>query len=91
MADMRASSASLPPINVVAPWHNRDIPTKKWRCLCGKVLPIVQTPESKAFSIQCSGTHHTDGVWYGKVVAEFFQGSVSSITSLLRTLIHADK
>ena len=59
MADIRASP-SLPPMNVAAGWCNRDIRTKKWQCPCGKVLPILQNPESKAFSIHCSGTQHTD-------------------------------
>ena len=45
MAGMRASPPSLPPISVAAGWRNRDSPTKKWQCPCGKVLPIVQTPQ----------------------------------------------
>ena len=90
MADMRASPP-LPPIIVAAGWRNRDIPTKKWQCPCGKVLPIVQNPESKAFSIHCSGTQHTDWVRYGKVVPEFFQGSISADTPLLSMLIRVDK
>ena len=91
MADMRASPPSLPPINVAAGWRNRDIPTKKWQCPYGKILPIVQTPKSQAFSIHCSGTQHTDSVRYGKVVPEFFQGSVGSETPLLSMLIRVDK
>ena len=91
MADMRASPPSLPPINVAAGWRNRDIPTKKWQCPCGKVLPIVQNPESKVFGIHCSGTQHTAWVRYGKVVPEFFQGSVSSDTPLLSMVIRVDK
>ena len=90
MADMRASPP-LPPITVAAGWRNRDIPTKNWQCPCGKVLPIVQNPESKAFSIHCSGTQHTDWVRYGKVVPEFFQGSISADTPLLSMLIRVDK
>ena len=91
MADMRAPPPSLPPMNFAAAWRNRDIPTKKWRCLCGKVLPIAKTPESKAFSIQCSGTWPNDWVRYGKVVADFFQGSVGAHTPLLSMLIRVDK
>ena len=90
MADMRASPP-LPPITVAARWRNRDILAKKWQCPCGKVLPIVQNPESKAFSIHCSGTQHTDWVRCGKVVLEFFQGSISADTPLLSMLIRVDK
>ena len=91
MVDMRTSPPSLPPINVAVGWRNRDIPTKKWQCRCGKVLPIVRTPQSKAFSIHCWGTQHTDWVRYGKVVPEFFQGTVSSDTPVLSMLIRVDK
>ena len=41
MADMRASPL-LAPRSVAAGWRNRDIPTEKWQCPCGQVLPIVQ-------------------------------------------------
>ena len=77
MADMRASPPSLPPINVAEGWHNCDIPTKKWHCPYGKDLPIMQSAESRALGIHCSGTQHTNWVRYGKVVLEFFQGRVS--------------
>ena len=90
MADMRASPP-LAPLSVAAGWRNRDIPTKKWQCPCGKVLPIVQNPDSKAYSVHCSGTQHTDWVRYGKVVPEFFQGSISADTPLLGMLIRVDK
>ena len=90
MADMHVSPP-LPPINVAARWRNRDIPTKKWQCPCGKVVPIVQNPESKAFSIHCSGTQHTDWVRYGKVVPEFLQGTFNAYTPLLSMLIRVDK
>ena len=91
MADMGASPPSLPPINAAAEWRKQDVPTKKWQCPCGKVVPIVQTPQSKALSIHCSGTQHTEWVRYGKVVPELFQGSVSSDTPLLSMLIRVDK
>ena len=90
MANMRASPP-LARITVAAGWRNRDIATKKWQCPCGKVLPIVQNPKSKAFSIHCSGTQHTDWVRYGKVVLEFFQGSISADSPLLSMLIRVDK
>ena len=88
--DMRASFP-LPPINVAARWRNGDIPTKKWRCPCGKVLPIVQNPDNRAFSIHCLGTQHTNWVRYGKVVPEFFHGSISSDTPLPSMMIRVDK
>ena len=91
MADMSASPPSLPCISVAAAWRNHHIPTKKWQCPCGKVLPIVHAPESKAFGIHCSATQHMDTVRHGKVVPEFFHGSVSSDTSLLSMLIRVDK
>ena len=91
MPDMRASPPPLPPINVASGWRNRNIPTKKWPCPCGKVLPMVQNSESKAFSIHCSGTQHTHWVRYSKVVPEFFQGSVRSHTPLPSMLICVDK
>ena len=91
MVHMLASPPSLPPINVVTVWRNRHIPTKKWQWPCGKVPPIVQARESKAFGIHCSVTQYTDWVRYGKVVMEFFQGSVSKVTSLLSMLIRVDK
>ena len=72
MAHMRASPPSLPAISVAAAWRNRHIPTKKWQCPCGKVVPIVLAPKSKAFGIHCSGAKHTDWVRYGKLVPEFF-------------------
>ena len=90
MADMRASPP-LAPLSVAAGWRNRDIPTKKWQCPCGKVLPIVQNPDSKAYSIHCSGSQHTDWFRYGKVVPEFFKGSISTDTPLLGMLIRKDK
>ena len=90
MADMRGSPP-LAPLTVAAGWRNRDIPTKKWQCPCGKVLPIVQNPDNKAYSIQCAGTQHTDWVRYGKVVPEFFQGSIGADTPLLGMLIRVDK
>ena len=90
MADMRASPP-LALLTVAAGWRNRDIPTKKWQCPCRKVLPIVQNPKSKAFSIHCSGTPHTNWVRYGKVVPEFFQGSINADTPLLSMLIRVDK
>ena len=43
------------------------------------------------FGIHYLGAQHTDWVRYGKVALEFFQGSVSSDTSLLNMLIHVDK
>ena len=81
----------LAPLSVAAGWRNRDIPTKKLQCPCGKVLPIVQNPDSKACSVHCSGTQHTDWVRYGKVVPESFQGSISADTPLLGMLIRVDK
>ena len=87
---MRAS-LSLPRINVAAGWRDHNIPIQKWQCRCGKVLPIVQNPDSNAFSIHCLGTQHTDWVRYGKVVPEFFQGSINSDTILLSMLIRVDK
>ena len=90
MADMRASPP-LAPLTVAAGWRNHDIPTKNWQCPCGNVLPIVQNPASKAFGIHCSGTQHTHWVRYGKVVPEFFQGSISADTPLLSMLIRVDK
>ena len=59
MADMRASPP-LALLSVAAGWRNRDIPTKKWQCPCGKVMPIVQNPDSKAYRIHCSGTQGTN-------------------------------
>ena len=91
MAAMRTSLPSLPPFSVSATWRNRHIPTKKWQCPCGKVPPIAQAPHSKAFGIHCSGAQHTDWVRYGKVVPEYFQGSVNSATSLPSMLIRVDK
>ena len=91
MADMCASSPCLPPMSVAAACCNGHIPTKKWHCPSGKVLPIMQAPDSKAFGIHCSGAQYTDWVRYGKVVPEFFQGSVCSDTSLLNMLITVDK
>ena len=90
MANMRASPP-LAPLSLAAGWRNRDIPTKKWQCPYGKVLPIVHNPDSKAYSVHCSGTQHTDCVPYGKVVPEFFQGSISADTPLLGMLIRVDK
>ena len=58
---------------------------------CGKVLPIVHNPDSKAYSVHCSGTQHTNWVRYGKVVPEFFQGSMSADTPLQGMLICVDK
>ena len=52
MADMNAYSSCLPPLSVAAGLRDRPILTKKWPCPCGKVVPTVQTPESKKF-----GTH----------------------------------
>ena len=90
MADMLASPP-LAPLSVAAGLRNRDIPTKKWQCPCGKVLPIVQNPDSKAYNVHCSVTQHTDWVRYGKVVPEFFQGSISADTPLLGMLIRVDR
>ena len=90
MADMRASSP-LAPLSVAAGWRNRDIPPKKWQCPCGKVQRIVQNLDSKAYSVHCSGTQHTDWVRYGKVVPVFFHGSISADTPLLGMLIRVDK
>ena len=83
--------SSLGSLSVAAGWRNRDIPTKKWQCPCGKVLPIVQNPNSKAYSIHCLDTQHTDWVRYGKVVPEFFQGSISAETPLLGMLTRVDR
>ena len=90
MADMRAFPP-LAPLSVAAGGRNRDIPRKKWQCPCGKVLPIVQNSESTAYGVHCSGTQHTDWVWYVKVVPEFLQGSLSADTPLLGMLIRVDK
>ena len=73
MADMRASPICLPLLIIAAGWHNRHIPMNKWQCPCGNVVPTRLTPEIKAFGIHCSGAQHTDLVWYGKVVPEFFR------------------
>ena len=43
MADMHTSPSYLPPLGVVVGWRNRHLPTKKWQCPCGKVLPTEQT------------------------------------------------
>ena len=51
----------------------------------------MQKPESKAFSIHCSGTQHSDWVRYGKIVPDFFQVSISLDTPLLSMLIRVDK
>ena len=67
MADMHASPSCLPRLSVAAGWRNRHILTKKLQFPCGKVLPTVQTPESEAFGIHCSGAQHKDSVRYGKV------------------------
>ena len=91
MANMHASPPCWPPMSVAAAWRNRHILTKKWQCPSGRVLPIVQALDSKAFGIHCSGARHTDWVRYGKVVPEFLQGTVSSNTSRLNLLIHIDK
>ena len=72
MANMHACPSCLPPLSVAAGWRNRLLLKKKWQCPCGKVLPKVQTPESKAFGIHCSGAQHKNWVRYGKVVPEFF-------------------
>ena len=90
LADMRGSPP-LAPLSVAAGWRNRNIPTKKWQCPCGKVLPIVHNPDSKAYSIHCAGTQHTDWVRYRKVVPEFFQGSMGADTPLWGMLIRVDK
>ena len=47
-------------------------------------------PESKAFSIHCSGTQDTDWVRDGKVVPGFFQRSISADTPLLSMVIRVD-
>ena len=51
----------------------------------------MQALDGKTFGIFCSGAQHTEWVRYGKVVPEFFQGSVGSNTSLLNMLIRVDK
>ena len=84
-------SLLIPPISVAAGCRNRPILTKTWPCPYGKVVPALQTPESNVFGIHCSGAHHKDRVRYGKVVPEFFQGSVPSYTYLLSMLIRVDK
>ena len=88
MADMHVSPFSLPLPSVAAEWRNRL--TKKWLWPCGKVLPTVQTPESKVFGIHCSGAQHKDWVRYGKAVPDFFWGNVAFNTCVLGMLIRGD-
>ena len=91
MGTMRAASPCLPPISIAAACRDRHIPTKKRHCPCGKVVPTMQAQESKALGIHSWGAKHTDWVRCGKVVLEFFQGNVTSDTSLLSMLIRVDK
>ena len=83
---MRASPP-LAPLTIAAAWRNRDIPTKKWQCPCGKVLPIVQKPREQGIQ------HPSIPTRYGtaKVVPEFVQGSISADPPLLSLLIRVDK
>ena len=58
------------------------------QCPCGKVLPITMEPTSKVFlDAHCKGEHHTHGLRYGKMVADFFPLVLPRDASPLRNVI----